>query len=170
MKSFKVIFWHDNKSNIIWRGFYSKTHSVHFLAKLSKNFVHMLIVSIGIITHPPTHTHPTHTHPTTTHPSPHPVTSTQASLIHPQTHWHSPPSTPPYPHPHTHKIATLKTSVFFFQKLTQSNSLCPWIWIGTNLNWVSFVKTNRFSRYPFCTTIRLYLFFFWCINSHFVSV
>ena len=41
----------------------------------------------------------------------------------------SPPAHHHHHHPartHTHKMATLKTSIFF-QKLTQSNSLCPCI-------------------------------------------
>ena len=45
-------------------------------------------------------------------------------------------------------------------KLTQSNSLCPCIWIGTKLDWLSFGKLTGFSRYPFCFIISFVLFYF----------
>ena len=46
---------------------------------------------------------------------------------------------------------------FFFQNLP-SVQFCLFLNmnIGTKLDWVSFLKINRFSRYPFCFIIRLY--------------
>ena len=112
----------------------------------------------------------THPHPNTSHAHPNTPISTpsdlHANLIststdspthhhhhHPAlTHIHNPPThTHPTPHPthitHTHpdtpntKISTLK---FFFSKSHSVNSLCPCIWIGTNLDWVSFEKLTGF--------------------------
>ena len=131
----------------------------------------MFIVSIIILTMPlvynslsPTHTPNTYPpHSTPAHLSPHPVASIQTSLTHPQTHQHIPPSPAPCPHPHTQN-GYLENKHFFLQKLTQSNSLCPCIWIGTNLDWVGFEELTASQGIHFVLPLD---FFFLCINCLF---
>ena len=113
-------------------------------------------------THSPTH----HTPKTHTHLHPPPILT--PSDLH--TNINNTPTDPPT---HTtitttlssptHKMATSKTSVFVFvlffsKKLTQSNSLCPYIWIGTNQDWVNFGKLTGFQGIHLVLSFRLYFF------------
>ena len=136
-----------------------------------KNTVPMLIVSILAYklchlskTHPPTHTHehtPIQT-PNDLHTN---LVSTPTITTHLPSLTHT-----------KFKMTTLKTSSFLFCfccvcccccfKLIQSNSLCPCIWIGTNLDWVSFGKVTGFQGINSVLSLD-FIFFFLCINSRF---
>ena len=75
------------------------------------------------------------------------------------THPRSPAS---LPHPHTQNGYLWKPVIF--TKTHSIPSPCLFIWIGTKLDWVSFRRNNRFSRYPFCFIIRLYFCSFYVLN------
>ena len=134
-------------------------------------------------THIQTHTHPT---PPPTNPPPHPVTFIQTLLTHPPTKPHTPPSPQPcpYQHPptHTHKPTppphtsntphtpthpphTHTHTGYLENKRFLENSLSPihsvhCIWIGTNLDWVSFGKLTGFQGICFVLSLDLLFLFY----------
>ena len=99
--------------------------------------------------HPPKHT--------STPTSPNTPISTPSDLPYkhlntPTTHRHKPPLPPRFPQPHTqsgnleNKRLKKKKKRKKKKKLTLFNSLCLCIWIGTNLDWVSFEKLRGFQE------------------------
>ena len=96
------------------------------------------------------------------------MTSIRAST-QPQTHQHTHPITTTLPSPtHTKWLPwkqALLLLLLLFSKLTQSKHasihLNRHLAGGLSKLW----KTNRFSRYPFCFIIMLFLF--WCLICHF---
>ena len=74
--------------------------------------------------------------------------------IHPQTHQHTTITTTLPSHTQNgYNKRRFYFILFLFFKLTQPNSLCPYIWIDTDLDFVSFGKVTGFQGIHFVLSL-----------------